>query len=121
MKMTPRRRKWRACHPFTGDTFYKPRAVPLSALEIVSLGHDEVEAMRLCDQEELDQEEAAQRMNISRGTVQRLLYSGRKKVIEAITRSKALQIESGEHIVPPERFMRRMERRLRRGFRHGRG
>jgi predicted DNA-binding protein (UPF0251 family) len=118
--MSPRRRKWRYCHPFTGDTFFKPRAVPLSALEILNLGQDEIEAMRLCDHQELDQEEAAKRMNISRGTVQRLLYSGRKKVVEAITQSKALQIESGEHIVLPQRFMRRIERRLRRGFRYGR-
>jgi predicted DNA-binding protein (UPF0251 family) len=117
--MTPRRRKWRYCHPFTGDTFYKPQAVPLSALDILTLGHDEIEAMRLCDHEELDQEAAAKRMNISRGTVQRLLYSGRKKMVEAITQSKALQIEGGEHIVPPERLMRRMRRRLRRGFRCG--
>ncbi|MBN3033858.1 MAG: DUF134 domain-containing protein [Candidatus Saganbacteria bacterium] len=99
--MTPRQRKWRVCQPFGGDAFYKPRAVPLSALEIIKLGHDEVEAMRLCDYEELEQEAAAQKMNISRGTVQRLLYSGRKKVVEAITRARALQIEGGEHIVPP--------------------
>jgi len=113
-------RKWRFCYPFTGDTFYKPQAVPLSALEVLKLGQDEIEAMRLCDHEELSQEEAAKRMNISRGTVQRLLYSGRKKAIEAITQSKALQIEGGEHIVSPERFMRGMQRRLRRGFRYGR-
>jgi predicted DNA-binding protein (UPF0251 family) len=97
--MTPRGRKWRFCRPFTGDAFYKPRAVPLSTLEILKLGQDEIEAMRLCDQEGLEQEEAAKKMNISRGTVQRLLYSGRKKVIEAITQSKALRIEGGEHIV----------------------
>jgi len=118
--MTPRPRKWRFCHPFRGDTYYKPRAVPLSALEVLKLGHDEIEAMRLCDHEEMDQEEAARRMNISRGTVQRLLYSGRKKVIEAITMSKALQIEGGEHIVPPQRFIQRMQRRLRHRFRYGR-
>ncbi|OGC05799.1 hypothetical protein A2526_05220 [candidate division WOR-1 bacterium RIFOXYD2_FULL_36_8] len=97
--MTPRPRKGRFCSPFTGDTFYKPRAIPLSSLEIISLGQDELEAMRLCDFEGLEQEEAAGKMNISRGTVQRLLYSGRKKVIEAITLSKALRIEGGEHIV----------------------
>ncbi|MFH1387503.1 MAG: DUF134 domain-containing protein [bacterium] len=102
--MSPRPRKWRHCRPFTGDTFYKPRAVPLSDLEIVELGQDEIEAMRLCDQEGLEQEEAAKKMNISRGTVQRLLYSGRKKVIEAITRSKAIRIAGGEHIVSPRGF-----------------
>ena len=51
--MTPRPRKWRFCHPFEGDAFYKPRGVPLSELEILNLGQDEIEAMRLCDFEEL--------------------------------------------------------------------
>lgn len=101
--MTPRGRKGRFCRPFTGDTFYKPRAVPLSELEILELGHDEIEAMRLCDYEELEQEAAAEQMKISRGTVQRLLYSGRKKVVEAITQAKALKVEGGEHIIFPGR------------------
>jgi predicted DNA-binding protein (UPF0251 family) len=101
--MSPRPRKWRFCNPFVGDTFYKPRAVPLASLEVVNLGQDEIEAMRLCDSEDLDQEEAAKRMNISRGTIQRLLYSGRKKVIGALINSKALRIIGGEHILPPPR------------------
>lgn len=113
--MTPRPRKWRFCHPFRGDTFYKPRAVPLNALEITTLGQDEIEAMRLCDSEDLDQEEAAKSMNISRGTIQRLLYSGRKKIIEALINSKALRIIGGEHILPPPRPFgaRRFRRRGR--------
>ncbi|OGC11574.1 hypothetical protein A3K48_03600 [candidate division WOR-1 bacterium RIFOXYA12_FULL_52_29] len=105
--MTPRQRKGRVCRPFMGDGFYKPRAMPLSSLEIILLGHDEIEAMRLCDHEGLEQEEAAMQMNISRGTLQRLLYAGRKKTIEAITQGKALQIEGGEHIVPRGRGRRR--------------
>lgn len=116
--MSPRRRKGRFCHPFEGDTFYKPRAVPLSALEIVDLGQDELEAMRLCDFEELDQEAAASKMNISRGTVQRLVYSGRKKIMDALTNSKALKVVGGEHILPPPRFFSGRGRRLR--FRGGR-
>ncbi|OGC22847.1 hypothetical protein A2291_08705 [candidate division WOR-1 bacterium RIFOXYB2_FULL_42_35] len=111
--MTPRLRKGRCCQPFSGDTFYKPRAVPLAALEIVDLGQDELEAMRLCDFEELDQEQAAQKMNISRGTIQRLLYSGRKKIIDVITNAKALKIIGGEHIVPPPRCSPGRSRRWR--------
>jgi predicted DNA-binding protein (UPF0251 family) len=115
--MTPRRRKWRYCFPFTGDTFYKPRGFPLAALEEVNLGQDELEAMRLCDFEDLDQEETAKRMNISRGTVQRLVYAGRKKMLDAIMNAKALRIVGGEHIVPPPRNFRR---RWRMRFRGGR-
>jgi predicted DNA-binding protein (UPF0251 family) len=101
--VSPRRRKWRYCLPFTGGKFYKPRGVPLSSLEVIELGQDELEAMRLCDYEGLEQTEAAGKMNISRGTIQRLLYSGRKKMLDVIINTKALKIISGEHIVvePP--------------------
>ena len=99
--MTPRGRKRRWCLPFTGDSFFKPSGVPLVALEAIDLGHDELEAMRLCDFDDLDQEQAAGKMNVSRGTVQRLLYSGRKKLLDAICNSKAIKIIGGEHIVTP--------------------
>lgn len=115
--MTPRPRRGRFCQPFTGDAFYKPRAIPLSELEILDLGQDELEAMRLCDHEGLEQEEAAKKMNVSRGTVQRLLYSGRKKTVEALISSKALRIEGGEHILPPPGWCRGRGR----GWGSGRG
>lgn len=113
--MSPRPRKWRFCHPFRGDTFYKPRAIPLSELEIVELGQDEFEAMRLCDHEDMEQEDAAKKMNVSRGTVQRLLYSGRKKMIDAIMNTRALKIIGGEHIAPPPPGWMPGGRRRRRG------
>jgi len=113
--MTPRPRKWRFCSPFVGDTFYKPRAVPLSALEAINLGKDELEAMRLCDMENLNQDEAAKKMNISRGTIQRLLYAGRRKVVDAIVNTKALRIIGGAHIIhPPHRALKRRWRRWKR-------
>lgn len=55
----------------------------------------ELEALRLCDLEGLDQEAAGQRMKISRGTVQRMLKNGRRKVVEALVTSSALIIEEG--------------------------
>jgi predicted DNA-binding protein (UPF0251 family) len=87
----------------------------MGALEIVDLGHDELEAMRHCDFEDLDQEEAAQRMNISRGTVQRLVYSGRKKMLDAVMNAKALRVVGGEHIVPPPHCPGRGQRWRHRG------
>ena len=114
--MTPRFRKRRWCLPFTGDSFFKPSGIPLAALEVIDLGHDELEAMRLCDFEDLDQEQAAGKMNISRGTVQRLLYSGRKKILDAVVNAKALKIIGGEHIVsPPPAFGMGRGRRWRHG------
>ena len=57
---------------------------------------DQFEAMRLCDLEDLDQDEAGRRMGVSRGTVQRLLYSGRRQVVETILNMNALIINLHE-------------------------
>jgi predicted DNA-binding protein (UPF0251 family) len=92
----PRPRKHRRCQPFDGDRVFKPRSVPLHRLETVRLGLDELEAMRLCDAEGLDQEAAGTRMGVSRGTVQRLVKAGRSKVLRALLDSSALVIEGGD-------------------------
>jgi len=55
--------------------------------------HDELEALLLCDKESLTQEEAGRRMGVSRGTVQRLVTSGRLKAATALAGGKALIIE----------------------------
>lgn len=66
-------------------------------LEAIRLELSELEAMRLCDLDGFDQEAAGQRMEISRGTVQRLLKSGREKVLRALLQSCALLIEEVAH------------------------
>jgi predicted DNA-binding protein (UPF0251 family) len=68
----------------------------MDRLETVILELDELEAMRLCDHEGLDQTEAGIRMEVSRGTVQRLLRSGRSKVLNALLSNAALVINQGE-------------------------
>lgn len=73
-------------------TYFKPRAVPLSMLEDVDLEADELEAMRLCDFENLDQVKAAQKMGISQSTLGRILSSARKKIAEALIKGKAIRI-----------------------------
>jgi predicted DNA-binding protein (UPF0251 family) len=72
--------------------YFKPRAVPLSMLDEVELSLDEIEALRLCDLEGLDQVEAAKRMKISQATLCRILTSARKKVTEALIEGKAIKI-----------------------------
>ena len=91
----PRPRKRRCCRAHRGDRVFKPRSIPMTSLRTIRLKLDELEAMRLCDLDGCDQEEAGRRIGVSRGTVQRLLKSGRAKVIQAIDRSKALLIEEG--------------------------
>jgi len=67
----------------------------MSALDTVCLELSELEAMRLCDFDGLDQEAAGRRMGVSRGTVQRLLHGGRAKVLQALLQPRALLIEEG--------------------------
>jgi len=88
----PRPRKQRLCQHFDGDRVFKPRSIPLRDLQAIDLGLDELEALRLCDLEGLDQEAAGFRMAVSRGTVQRLVKSGRAKVVRALVESAALII-----------------------------
>lgn len=52
----------------------------------------ELEAFRLVDMEGLSQEEAGLRMNVSRGTIWRLVQSARKKTAKALTEGRSLQI-----------------------------
>jgi len=73
-------------------TYFKPRAVPLSILEEVDLGSDELEAIRLCDLEDLGQVKAAQKMKISQSTLGRILCSARKKIAQALIQGKAIKI-----------------------------
>jgi uncharacterized protein len=90
--LLPRCKKQRCCRCLEGEVIYKPVAIPLSDLQEVLIQLDEFEAMRLCDLEELDQTAAGERMGVSRGTVQRLLTSGRRKLIEALINTAAIRV-----------------------------
>lgn len=97
--MSPRPKKARRCCPSRrpDDLVYKPAGTPMSALIKVSIDADELEATGLCDVEGLTQAEAGDAMGVSRGTVQRLVTSGRKKIVDAILSGKALVIDLQEH------------------------
>ncbi|GFE62489.1 DUF134 domain-containing protein [Geobacter sp. AOG2] len=94
--MSPRNKKPRTCTcPLRAEyeQVFKPAGTPLGQLEQVILYHDELEALYLCDGEHLRQEEAGERMGVSRGTVQRLLAAARAKVAQALVTNKALCIK----------------------------
>lgn len=63
------------------------------------LSVDELEALRLCDLEGMDQDTAAQRMEVSRGTFQRILYAARRQVADALCHGKAIRIGGGNYQV----------------------
>ena len=88
--MSPRPKKTRRCEGnFCGRAF-KPTGIALVSLKQISLYRDELEALKLCDHEGLFQEQAGEKMGVSRGTVQRILTSARKKVAEALATGAAL-------------------------------
>ena len=76
--------------------YFKPRGIPLSSLEEINLTIDEFESIRLADLEGLYQDQAAERMNVSRQTFGRIIDSAHKKVAEALVQGKALKIEGGD-------------------------
>ncbi len=76
--------------------YFKPRGIPTVDLEEVNLTLDEFEAIRLADYEQLYQEEAATRMNISRQTFGRIVEEAHKKIADVLLNGKALKIEGGE-------------------------
>ena len=88
----PRPRKDRRCRHHQGDRVFKPRSIPMPDLQLLILREDELEALRLCDLEGFDQAGAGERMGVSRGTVQRLLKSGRETVIRMLVDGRALVI-----------------------------
>jgi predicted DNA-binding protein (UPF0251 family) len=76
-------------------TYFKPAGIRMIELEESILTVDEFEAVRLKDLEGLEQEAAAEKMNISQPTFHRLLSSARKKIADSIVNGKALKIEGG--------------------------
>ena len=73
-------------------TYFKPRGIPMHALEEVTLELDELEALRLADLEGLYQADAAVKMNVSRQTFAIIVTRARHKVAQALIHGKALKI-----------------------------
>ena len=87
-----------------GATYFKPAGIPLRDLEEVCLTVEEAEALRLKELEGLEQEQGAQKMNISRPTFQRVLASARRKVADALLNGKAIKIGGGNFELAHRRF-----------------
>jgi uncharacterized protein len=89
---------------FPGVTYFKPDSIAEEVLEEVCLSIEEVEAIRLKEMEGLEQEEGAERMNVSRPTFQRVLSSARQKMADALLNGKAIRIEGGNFQIAPKKF-----------------
>ena len=95
---------WRRVSCLPEVNYFKPAGIPMSNLSEVCLLIEEAEAIRLKDLEGLDQEECAQRMNVSRTTFSRILDAARQKTADALLNGKAIRIEGGNFEMAKRQF-----------------
>jgi predicted DNA-binding protein (UPF0251 family) len=101
---------------------FKPRGIASADLEEVVLPVEGLEALRLTDLEGLDQQVAAERMNVSRPTFGRVLAEARTLVSEALVMGKMIRIQGGAYTLPGIGGRRRGGQGPgRRRARHGKG
>ena len=74
---------------------FKPFGIPCKRLSFASLLFDEYEAIRLLDYEGMNQEQAAEQMNVSRPTLTRIYVTARKTLAKAFVEGKMIVIEGG--------------------------
>ncbi|CFX17265.1 Dinitrogenase iron-molybdenum cofactor biosynthesis [Syntrophomonas zehnderi OL-4] len=98
---------------------YKPVGVPLADVEEVVFKVEEIEAIRLKNHLNLEQEQCAQLMGVSRPTFQRILTEAYAKVADAFSNGKSIRIEGGSYCLG-QGHCRRRERNLaqREGCQH---
>jgi uncharacterized protein len=94
-----RPRKIRRVAFIPNTTHFWPRDEIPGSLEETVLTMEEFEAVRLKDLEELDQEDCAQRMGVSRPTFARVLDKARWKLADAVVSGKSFRIEGGDFLV----------------------
>lgn len=104
----PRPCKCRRIHSNPQVDYFKPCGVPILQLEEVILTVDEFEAVRLADLQELYQEDAAKKMNISRQTFGNIIQSAHSKIADAIVNVKALKIDGGNIKMMQKQVCRRV-------------
>lgn len=72
--------------------YFKPQGVPMRNLQIIELSLEEIESFRLRHVNDLEQQQAADKMHTSQSTYQRILYSAYKKIADALISGKAIKI-----------------------------
>lgn len=80
-------------------SYFKPRGIPVTELEEVILSFEELEAIRLVDLEGLYQEQAADKMGVSRQTFGRIIDLAHKTIADAVINGKAIKIDGGSYVL----------------------
>ena len=76
---------------YVADVF-KPRGKRMGEIEEIFLEADELEALRLADLDQLYQNDAAEKMGVSRQTFGTIIKRAHQKVADAIINGKAIRI-----------------------------
>lgn len=92
----PRPRKCRMVGFVPNNPSFHPQ---VHSKDEVVLSIEEVEALRLSDYLEMEQDSAAESMNVSRGTFQRIINIARKKTSDALIHGKIIRIGGGNYEV----------------------
>ena len=85
----------KVCH-FPPIVEFRPHNTE-KALAPVIMCVEEYETIRLLDREGLSQEEAGERMNVARTTVQLIYTSARRKIADVLVEGRPLRIEGGDY------------------------
>ena len=72
--------------------YFKPAGIRMIDLDESEISLPEFEAIRLIDFERISQIEAGKKMQVSQSTLSRILFSGRRKIADAIINGKAIKI-----------------------------
>ena len=80
--------------------YFEPCGRSMDSTEKVSITIDELETLRLNYLEQLNQSEAAIRMQIHQSTFQRTLRKTLEKITDALVNGKTIRIKGGNYIMP---------------------
>jgi len=95
--VAPWQKKCRYIEREYSNHVFKPKAIPMSQLAVINIGHDELEAVKLVDVEHLRQVDAAEKMGISPATIQRIIETTREKIVKALIEGHAIIIDGGDY------------------------
>ena len=89
--------KWRRIENMPRFQHFTPMGQEQKTAEENILKLEELEAVRLKDLEGLEQEDCANRMEVSRPTFQRILIAAREKIADSLIHGKSIRIEGGNY------------------------
>lgn len=96
----PRPRKCRMVGLVPANSCFYPQ---MGNSDEIVLNIEEIEAIRLSDLMGMDQDAAAESMDISRGTFQRIINEARCKLADALINGKIIRIQGGNYSVIEKR------------------